>query len=690
MAEGNKLISISAFLIMHNGKSNNGIRRSLLMDNGILYEINSENDKGTIQSKRSFTPDMMLINKGKGSGKRYIKTDKGYVKTGIYEYKRFSGYGTMKSYEAKTKNFIIVYNHPYQEDKNYAKRLQVFSRKTGKKVLDLTSKLLVNDLNDPERIGVKYIAKKKAVQEVIFNRQTNQLKINIYDLNGTVVKGKTYNLQFKVNKNDKLTVLYLKNKDNMYVLLEHNGTADFYSLEGTELKQVQLKVPPDSIVKNLDSQMWEYGGKWAILKVYNPEKKKLEYLVRTKNTEGKYYTTEDFPLFLASNTVKSVFTYKNYKVVLISTGKKDQPYTATVYRKNKEWFSFAVSNMSSLRNFKDIAMTRKGKYIYIVIVKDNDVQLLKFNPPRNLQQKATIEPVKKKLLYNSKAIKVPGYNKNNGAKYPVTDEGKLVFFITGGNLSMRSKYPYMAEADFLEGYNHSFWTGDGDFRIFEMLRSKGMSFKVISDNAFVLNNVLIVSNKNDYFYSQNFKICCDKAVFSIPIGEKPASFSRERVFVYDFKKQKVDYVYFPKEVKPEDFHVLINPLNQTDTAYVLSSKGFSREPVPNVLYKLNLHKSKIVAKPVFTVRDAGNMQMFFSNNTYKLYCNRGKYTIVNTHGEDVKDCFPIDVEYYIYKNRMYNIERMISFRFLKDLKLLTDTREKEKVTIKGDELQDER
>ena len=118
----NKLLEISALLVLY---SDERCKKSFFVDKGILYEI-QDNIPDSIQFKRAFT---FMINKGKGSSKHYIRIGKGFVKTDIYEYKRTVN-GRMSAYETKARNFIIVYNYPYYEDKHYIK---VFSRKTGKK-----------------------------------------------------------------------------------------------------------------------------------------------------------------------------------------------------------------------------------------------------------------------------------------------------------------------------------------------------------------------------------------------------------------------------------------------------------------------------------------------------------------------------------------------------------------------------
>jgi hypothetical protein len=699
-AKTSKLVTLLSMLkLLSNGKDLHGF----IVDRGTIYDklyTNKERDRFKIVN--AFGIDLLQVNKRFKNDKHFIRTGKGYVQTSIPEYKQSTVGGHSYAVEKKTKNFIIVYTFPFGEDKNFVKKIQVYSRKNGKLLLNLMSKATGKNFKDSIRRGIKYIEKEKVIQEVLYDNKKHDLTVNIYDLKGDAIDKKTYSVNFDVDytADKKVVVYYPKEGDNVYCIYRDKikGTAHLYIASGSKFEKVELNKASMDAINSRNTGGTKYDD-FCILHFYNPDAKKLEYYVQINN---EAFVTNNFLLKILENDILSYVPYKDYTAV-VTPDSKNNGVSFTLYSGTKELIKFNETQTEYLL-FKHTRLYRKGKYLYIAMIYSNRINLYKY-----VQKGTGIDKSFDRASANSYSLKdncnvqtadsliskmeisreerelLSRRNAGSGVADLLQKEFKRLY-----NPSRRLQYKHLFytinETDRIGYRNYNLFEVE-KFRIADIRKNRFNyhRMRVINDNAFIINNILLVIDKNNNLIaSRNFHICCNKALFTVRFPNSVIYASTHRIYSFDFKNRIVNYI----NCRTDDIgwdNVLIKPVNDNSTVYVVVKSNYSdfrmsvlgedgfkdvKRDTTMALFKIDMRKEKVSANSFAVFKNGVEIGDKLASLQNKLYSNKGRFIVFR------KSLYTDDINNILYfidinNSKLYNINNIVSFSSLKDLKSLT-------------------
>jgi hypothetical protein len=637
------------------------------VDNGLIYEMIY---KDRVTRRNVYNMNLERINKH-DTIKHYIQARGKYIRTSINEYSKDSQ--TIIPIEKKLKNYIVVYN--FSDGNHYALQLEVYSRETGKCVLKLSSHIVPKNSQDPERIGVKYIEKDQIVQEVIYNEEKRTVTVNIYDLSSIPIKKKSYNLKFKSSGN--LAVFYLDNEDGAYIryIDDLYNSMVLYKLDGTSLNEIHLKkIPSNTLLPGEKERFFDNN----ILSYYNPDSNKTEYLMSAvKNTdEGigllKLFITDGFPLHMIKGSFDTLIVYKEYFLTVSKENKRKKAFIFHLYKGNRKLLSFKRKNI----NFKDAVMSKKGNYLYIAVVHNDGMEILKYMDQNsgelefissksfNINNDSYIASIEK-LIQDSMHRKNFRFSGDLASLYKQNWQS-----FTGKFDRINIIFPFITRASWVEG-KATKYLPESNFTVSEYkdLDRDKRFFKVISDNAFIINNTLFVVDKEgNILHSREFYIYNNKIVLNILNSSRSY-----RTFYFDLDSKELHLIGYTenkrKSIKDIDDGILV-PVNQKSVVYIFSND--SKEHKMRV-YKLDLEQYDVKLQLVYVSKNAfllRHVDIKFSS----LFVKGSQVILYNTR---VSNAEIYHVAYYMdgKKEYVFYSDEGINFRAVNDLNILTESTE---------------
>jgi hypothetical protein len=642
-----KLTSMAKLL--SNNKS--GTKYSFLVDNGLAYCLRKDKYNSS-RIVSVYDLDMHLLD-GKCNN-HYIKTEKGYVKTGLTEYEELANNDYIVAKDYRTKKYIVTLNTTL---KHVITRVQVYSRKTGTLLLDLSREAKEKDSEIAKEIV--FVEKDKIIQEIISNTRDHSVIVNTYKVCDNSVKKRTRKFRFP----EKVSVLVSGKQKKTYIIFKDksNHNVQLHILDGMDFKRMVL---PEVNGKGLWGNNCLNETDLVILKMYNPDRKQLEYFVRDMNS---CYMSKDFPSEIVQEDVKFFIKYKNYTIVARS--KADyMPVTVTLYHFNKKILSFTEDG----QEYVGTLMYKKGKYIYIAVAHRDGIKLSKYATTRDDQL----------CLVNTSFFKLPD-NRTADSLYKLL-KGKVNYKKAVPVNIMRNKEYYDFVSSFQQDrvipFSYMDLAFDEDDRQNELIPYTlhkqyydDYGLKVYNDNVVEMNTMIFLKDKhNNVFFTYDYKVCCDKAAFAVVINDAG---KQERVFLYDFEKKDVQYLDCGTRSSKKT-NLLTEPSNRSSYVHIVvaDKEQESDWEIPasgSRIYSLDMSKKNPAPSLLFSTTNISNIdRIVFLYNYWQF---NEKQLLFYTF-------LPFQVEAYVQGKRIFNTADSIAFNSFKDVKaVLKQTRQLVKI-----------
>jgi hypothetical protein len=645
----NKLVRLASLNNLLYGSADN--RHSFYVDSGVVYELFVDDD-GYTQARRAYSMDMKPLSKGKKSVcPHYIKLGEKYIKTEIDEYNDIDNI-TMRANEIRTKNFVVVYNIA---NSNEIKRVQVYSIKNGKLLLDLSVPLKDSIyIRSTAHNGIALSLSDRVIYYIASRTDaySTSVEVQAYDFKGNVLKKATYNMDFKDNR----VKVFFPFEYNKQPFIIHYGknSVKLYTFNGIKMQEVSLRKLNRT---NLWGNVAVLEDKLIILKVYNPESKRLEYFVG--NQKG-YYATKGFPLSMLHKDAIAMVKDKNYRIVVTSNEPLNAIYnddtviTIKVFHYNKEIYSFKEKG----KNYKGSVIKSKGKHLYIANVFDHETKLYKYRVMED-DQKEVLQPVGTSVFEVKNSI---------GKSMRNVTEGMPDYFdpISFVSLEHEDYYDFRRSVTFTEKSMPYTYIGElyrednnWDFVWYDIKKQFNYSrrTRVYNDNAVKLAGTLFMKNKNEdvFFVANSYKVCCNKVIFNLLMVSSPLTY---KTFLYDFKSRHIKYIDTGKDKN----NVMTYSLNKTSIVHIINYKPGDYELGKSsalALYEINLKDSNPLPHLLF--RTNGKMDLL--GDYYLFKGNRFVYA----HDEVPS------IESYIQDKKIFKIDGKVMYNTIKDVKKLLVT-----------------
>jgi hypothetical protein len=546
-------------------------------------------------------------------------------------------------------------------------RLQVYSRATGKLVLDLSSSFPFDKQDSSIFKGVKFVEKDKTVNEVTYDKETGKVTVNIYKIGDNSIKKTAYKLHG--------IVYYPQGGDDIYIVSEDSvkHRITLYKVEGSKVEKAVMDPLPNKVMSRINTDRWGYDDEAVILNYYNPEKKQLEYFYKYGS---KFYATKDFPFYIINPAVNRVVAYKNY--ILTASTIDSQQFTTrkvqiTVHEGNKELLSFQEKE----DDYEVAVIGRKSKYLYVAIINSDKMKIYKYRQEGTgnskkfkLDNKIDI-PVKRNAHRVSEAIRKMIYDESLGTAILAENmyNNYTDFY---SNINIGGSYTYMVEPELIRGIpqkgkGNSLKAGTAVVVKVKM-KDRMYHMHIYNDHAFVINDTLFMIDKNsNLLYSNHFHVCCDKAVFQLPIFTTMYSHEIRGIFLFDFKSRKMQRVDYGLKLDTVD--TLLLPAGKSRVAYIKLNSMLAAPPPDEraVFFKIDLSRKKPAPEPLFSVKESHRLAYSTEDNV-RVYSHNNCMLFMSAHPSIDK----YSLEFMVHKNKIYDINDVISCKSLIDVKDLVE------------------